>query len=126
MVEVAFSVPGAPPSKSNYRKSKTKASHDAWERIVRYQQEVAMAAMVAGAKRYCGSGRAVVKMLLVNQRIDCDNASKAPLDGLKGVAFPDDGPKHLRGVQSYHADPDGSGPRVEFRISWEQANEGSK
>ncbi len=120
MVEVTFSVPGAPPSKSNYRKSKTKASHDAWERIVRYQQEVAMAAMIAGAKRHCGSGRAVVKMLLVNQRIDCDNALKI-LDGLKGVAFVDDGPKHLRGVQSYHADPDDGGPRVEFRIEWEAA-----
>lgn len=98
----------------------------AWKRIMSYQNDVGMSAIAVGAKKHMNGGKAVVKMLLVNQIIDCDNASKAPLDGLKGIAFVDDGPKYLRGVQSYHADPDDGGPRVEFRISWEQANEGSR
>lgn len=117
-MSVVFTVPGRVPSKSNYRHGRMDGP--AWGRIVSYQNDVGMSAIAAGAKKYMSTGKAVVKMLLVNQIIDCDNAMKI-IDGLKGIAFVDDGPKYLRGVQAYHADPDDSGPRVEFRIEWETA-----
>ena len=115
-MSVSFTVPGPVPSKSNFRWSNTKESRAKWQRIKSYEQEVGLSAMVAGAKKH--SGKARVKVLLVNQKLDLDNSLKAPIDGLKAVAFEDDSPRYLDAVQVCWAED--SGPvRTEFRISWE-------
>lgn len=118
-MSISFTVPGRVPSKSNFRYSPTEKSRRAWQRIVQYQQEVGMAALAAGGKwpRH-GRSRARLKVLLVNQRVDLDNALKAPIDGLKGVVFPDDSPEFLGAVQVCWTKDDGPA-RVEYRIEWE-------
>ena len=62
--------------------------------------------------------RAHVQMLLVNQKLDIDNACKAAIDSLKNVAYPDDNPKFLRSVRVAIEEDDGP-VRTEFRIFWE-------
>jgi Holliday junction resolvase RusA-like endonuclease len=113
---VSFTVPGRVPSKSNYRHSAKQMAQ--WQRIKSYEQEVGLSAICAGARSHLGSGPARVKVLLVNQRLDLDNALKCPIDGLKGVAFVDDSPEHLEAVQVCQAKDDGP-VRAEYRISWE-------
>ena len=114
---VAFTVPGRVPSKSNFRRG-GKGWRDRWARIVAYEQEVGLSAICAGARQHMGSGPARVKVLLVNQRLDLDNALKCPIDGLKSVAFVDDSPEHLQAIQVSQATDDGP-VRAEFRVEWE-------
>lgn len=114
-MSIAFTVEGPVPSKSNYRHgAKNRAG---WARIIAYQQEVGLRAIVAGARKHAGKGKAQVKVLLVNQRCDLDNALKCPIDGLKGVAFKDDSPEHLEAIQVCQARDDGP-VRAEYRIEW--------
>lgn len=119
MRSVAFSVPGAVPSKSNYRKANTKASRELWKRIKKYESEVGQAAMAAGARRHMGRGKVELVVVLVNQALDLDNALKCPIDGLKHVAFEDDSPEHLdRVMVLWRQDAGDPRPRVEYRIEW--------
>ena len=62
--------------------------------------------------------RAHVNMLLINQRLDIDNACKAAIDGLKNVCYPDDSPEFLRSVRVAYEEDDGP-VRTEFRVFWE-------
>lgn len=116
---VSFTVPGRVPVKSNYRFTPDKKGREGWQRILSYQQEVGLSAIAAGAKKHMGSGKARVKVLLVNQVCDLDNALKSPIDGLKGVAFVDDSSKHLEAIQVCQMTDDGP-VRAEYRIEWEQ------
>ncbi len=118
MKSISFVVPGRVPSKSNFRWSRKPDARLRWQAIVQYEQEVGMAAMAAGARKHASTGPARVKVLLVNQRLDLDNALKCPIDGLKGVAFVDDSPEHLEAVQVAQARDDGPA-RAEYRIEWE-------
>lgn len=115
-MSVTFTVPGRVPSKANYRHSKETRSQ--WQRIKQYEQEVGLSAIAAGARqlRSYADGKARLKVLLVNQVCDLDNALKCPIDGLKGVAFPDDSPEHLEAVQVCWVEDEGPA-RVEYRIS---------
>jgi len=116
-VSISFVVPGKAVSKSNFRYSRSEKSRREWSRILSYQNDVGLSAIAAGARRFMGK-RAHVNMLLVNQRLDVDNAAKACIDGLKNVAFPDDNPKFLRSVRVAYEEDDGE-VRTEFRIRWE-------
>lgn len=116
----SFTVPGRAVSKSNYRFSRSEKSRREWARILQYQNDVGLSALAAGAKKHMGKP-AHIKMLLVNQRLDVDNAAKAAVDGLKNVAFPDDNPKFLRSVLVAFSEDDGP-IRTEFRIAWELSN----
>ena len=116
---ISFEVPGRVPSKSNFRHSATAKSKAEWLRIINYQQEVGMSALAAGARKHLGKGKVRLKVLLVNQVCDLDNALKCPIDGLKNVAFADDSPEFIEAVQVCWAEDDGP-VRTEFRISWER------
>ncbi len=106
-MNVSFTVPGRVPSKSNFRFANNPKAKAAWQRILQYQQEVGMEAMAAGAKKHMGKGKARVKVLLINQKVDLDNALKAPIDGLKHVAFVDDSGEYLDAVQVCWVEDDG-------------------
>ncbi len=117
---ISFTVPGHVPSKANFRWSNTDKARREWRRILAYQQEVGLSALAAGvrqAKREAGKRKARVKVLLVNQHIDLDNALKCPIDGLKKVAFDDDSGKYLDAVQVCWEEDDGP-VRAEYRIEW--------
>ncbi len=105
------------PSKSNYRFANTDKAREQWRRILQYQQDVGMSALAAGAKKHLGKGKARVKVLLINQKCDLDNALKCPIDGLKNVAFYDDSGEYLEAVQVCWAEDDGPA-RAEYRIDW--------
>ena len=114
-------VPGKVPPKSNYRKDSSKASRDLWKRILRYEKDVGEAAVTAGARRHMGRGKASVHVVLVNQTLDLDNALKAPIDGLKNVAFEDDSPEHMdRVVVEWREDKDHPRPRAVYTIEWKE------
>lgn len=116
-MSVSFTVPGPVPSKSNHRFSNTPEARAQWQRILQYQQDVGMSAMAAGARKHLGNGKARVKVLLVNQNLDLDNALKVGIDGLKNVAFPDDSGEFLDQVQVVWAEDDGP-VRAEYRLEW--------
>lgn len=116
-MSVTFTVPGKVPSKANFRHANTARAKAQWKRILDYQAEVGMSALAAGSRKHLGKGKARVKVLLVNQSCDLDNALKCPIDGLKNVAFPDDSGKYLGGVHVSWAEDDGP-PRAEYRIEW--------
>lgn len=116
---IGFIVPGRVPSKSNFRWSNTAKCRALWKRILDYQQEVGLSALAAGAKKHMGKGKVRLKVLLVNQVCDLDNALKCPIDGLKNVAFADDSPEFIEAVQVCWTEDDGP-VRTEFRISWER------
>ncbi len=123
---ISFTVPGRVPSKANFRWSNTDKARREWRRILAYQQEVGLSALAAGvkqARRANGKGKARVKVLLVNQVCDLDNALKAPIDGLKKVAFSDDSGKYLDAVQVCWTEDDGP-VRAEYRIEWEGSPNG--
>ncbi len=119
MSSVSFTVPGRVPSKSNYRFANTDKAREQWRRILQYQQDVGMSALAAGAKKHLGKGKARVKVLLINQKCDLDNALKCPIDGLKNVAFYDDSGEYLDAVQVCWAEDDGP-VRAEYRIEWDE------
>lgn len=124
MRSVSFVVPGLVPPKSNYRNDGTPEMRRLWKRIKAYEADVGGSAMAAGAKRHMARGqlRCGVSMLLINQVCDIDNATKAPIDGLKHVAFPDDKPEYLDRLRlEWREDPDHRHPRIAYHIEWREA-----
>lgn len=122
-MSISFTVPGKTPSKSNFRWSaKDPKARQKWATLKQYEQLVGLSALAAGCKKnhVWELGRADVKITLVSQRLDVDNAAKVFLDGLRGVAFVDDSPKYVRSVTVAYSDELGA-PEVYCRISWEDA-----
>lgn len=118
---ISFVVPGAVPPKSSYRHDGSEEMRRLWKRIKEYEADVGMSAVAAGARRHYGRGKAGVFMFLVNQRCDVDNATKCPIDGLKGVAFPDDKPEYLDRLSvEWTEDPDDRRPRIVYRVGWRE------
>lgn len=87
---------------------------------MQYEQEVGLSAIAAGAKKYLGTGKVYVRILLVNQPIDPDGIFKVALDGLKRVAYPDDSSKWVKGCQVVACEDEGP-VRADYRIEWEGA-----
>jgi Holliday junction resolvase RusA-like endonuclease len=114
---VRFVVPGAVPAKSNYRWSNTERGKRSWKRIREYQMLVGLLARKAGAKPrpgFLGS----VEVTAFGQRCDPDNTLKCIVDGLRGVAFPDDSPEYVERVSVESRPDDGSGKRVEVTVRY--------
>lgn len=86
-----FEVPGRCPSKANHRYDPHDSSK--WTRISKYQHEVGIEALRAGAgplRRKYGKNSVRVEVVLIGQRLDLDNARKVLHDSLQGVAFEND------------------------------------
>ncbi len=115
---VRFSVPGALPSKSNYRFSPhSSASRDRWKRIKSYENDIGWAAVAAGAK--ANPPRPfTLRMVLCSQRCDPDNAAKVALDGLKGVAVADDAGRWLKRLDIHWAEQKTVEPFVLYEIRY--------
>jgi Holliday junction resolvase RusA-like endonuclease len=119
---ISFTVPGRVPSKANFRWSNSARARQAWKQIKDYEHQVGLAALAAGAlgvrSKLKTSAKARVKVLLVNQKVDLDNALKSPIDGLKGVCLEDDSPKYLEAIQVCWAEDDGPA-RAEYQVEYE-------
>ena len=119
--EIKFYVMGAVPSKKQYRYDKFRRAK--WKSIKEYQAEVGKAAMAGGAayarKEAIKRGlRARVEIYAHDQILDADNLPYVIVDGLKHVAFEDDGPEFVRSVYAEHL-ASGTGPKVTVKIRWE-------
>lgn len=120
-VEIKFFIIGEVPSKKQYRYDKFKRPK--WKKIQDYQEEVGKAAMTSGAgmarKQAIKRGlRARIEIFAHDQILDIDNIPYVIVDGLKHVAFEDDGPEYVRSVYAEHL-ASGTGPKVTVKIRWE-------
>ena len=110
---VRFSVAGAVPSKSNYRWSNSAKGRAGWKRIKDYETLVGWEAKAAGCKI---AGPVELRLTICGGATDLDNGLKAPVDGLKGVAYQDDSQAFLGRIEVLREDAEK--PRLDFEVRY--------
>ena len=115
--KVRFPRVGRVPSKANYRHGR-KGTNKAWAKIKEFEQDMQKHALVFGGKMR-EDCVVEIHVVLINQRVDADNANKAILDSLQGVYFKDDSKKYLRSIHIEHLpdDPELS-PSLVIEVRW--------